>query len=62
MVLEELKQEQRLCIQLFYIQKKSYEEITQITQYSLKEVKSHLQNGRRNLKILLENRKKDHER
>ena len=62
MVLEELKQEQRLCIQLFYIQKKSYEEITQITQYSLKEVKSHLQNGRRNLKILLENRKEDHER
>jgi RNA polymerase sigma-70 factor (ECF subfamily) len=62
MVLEELKQEQRLCIQLFYIQKKSYEEITQITQYNLKEVKSHLQNGRRNLKILLENRKEDHER
>lgn len=62
MVLEELKQEQRLCIQLFYIQKKSYEEITQITQYNLKEVKSHLQNGRRNLKLLLEKRKEDHER
>jgi RNA polymerase sigma factor (sigma-70 family) len=62
MVLEELKQEQRLCIQLFYIQKKSYDEITQITKYSLKEVKSHLQNGRRNLKILLDQRKEHHER
>ena len=61
MVLEELKQEQRLCIQLFYIQKKSYDEITQITKYSLKEVKSHLQNGRRNLKILLDQRKEHHE-
>ena len=53
MVFEELKQEQQICIQLFYLQKKSYEEITTITEYSLKEVKSHLQNGRRNLKLLL---------
>lgn len=62
MVLEELKQEQRLCIQLFYIQKKSYDEITRITNYTLKEVKSHLQNGRRNLKLLIENRKEGHAR
>ena len=62
MVFEELKKEQRICIQLFYLQKRSYEEITTITQYSLKEVKSHLQNGRRNLKLLLEKRKVDHEK
>ena len=62
MVFEELKKEQRICIQLFYLQKRSYEEITTITQYSLKEVKSHLQNGRRNLKLLLEKRKIDHEK
>jgi RNA polymerase sigma-70 factor (ECF subfamily) len=61
MVFEELKQEQRICIQLFYLQKKSYEEVSQITQYSMKEVKSHLQNGRRNLKLLLEKRKEGDE-
>jgi len=62
MVFEELKQEQRICVQLFYLQKKSYEEVAKITNYSMKEVKSHLQNGRRNLKILLEKRKKDDEK
>ena len=61
MVFEELKQEQRICIQLFYLQKKSYEEVAQITNYSMKEVKSHLQNGRRNLKLLLDKRKESHE-
>lgn len=61
MVFEELKQEQRICIHLFYLQKKSYEEVSQITQYSMKEVKSHLQNGRRNLKLLLEKRKEGDE-
>jgi RNA polymerase sigma-70 factor (ECF subfamily) len=62
MVFEELKEEQRLCIQLFYLQKKSYEEVSTITHFTLKEVKSHLQNGRRNLKILLEKRKEGHEK
>lgn len=61
-VFEELKQEQRICIQLFYLQKKSYEEVAHITTYSLKEVKSHLQNGRRNLKLLLEKRNEGHEK
>jgi len=61
MVFDELKQEQRICIDLFYLQKKSYEEVSQITQYSMKEVKSHLQNGRRNLKLLLEKRKEGDE-
>ena len=54
MVFEELKQEQRIYIQLFYLQKKSYEEVAKITNYSMKELKSHLQNGKRNLKILME--------
>lgn len=62
MLFEELKQEQRICIQLFYLQKKSYEEVANITSYSMKEVKSHLQNGRRNLKLLLEKRKEGHEK
>lgn len=53
----ELKEEQRQCIQLFYLQNKSYKEIVDITGYSLNEVKSYIQNGKRNLKILIENNK-----
>ena len=34
--------------------KKSYQEITVITQFSLLQVKSHIQNGKRNLKIIME--------
>ncbi|MCX6234593.1 MAG: sigma-70 family RNA polymerase sigma factor [Bacteroidetes bacterium] len=50
-----LNEEQKTCIELFYLHKKSYIEITQITGYSLKQVKSHVQNGKRNLKIILSN-------
>lgn len=49
-----LNKEQSLCIDLFYIQKLSYHEIEQKTGMSFKEVKSHIQNGKRNLKRLLE--------
>ncbi len=51
--MEALKKEQRECIKLFFFDKKSYEEIEQQTGYTYKEVKSHLQNGNRNLKIQL---------
>ncbi|MCF8278282.1 MAG: sigma-70 family RNA polymerase sigma factor [Flavobacteriales bacterium] len=51
--IESLKKEQRECIELFYFEKKSYEEIEAQTGYSYKEVKSFLQNGKRNLKIQL---------
>lgn len=40
---------QSQCLLLFFLQKKTYQEITEATQFSLKEVKSYLQNGRRNL-------------
>ena len=49
-----IKQEQKLCVELFYLQSKSYVEIAQITGFSLQEVKSFLQNGKRNLKICME--------
>lgn len=52
--LEELNPEQKTCVTLFYLQKKSYQEIVQHTGYSLLQVKSHIQNGKRNLKILVE--------
>jgi RNA polymerase sigma factor (sigma-70 family) len=47
--------EQRICIDLFYLQEKSYKEVADITGFSLNEVKSFLQNGKRNLKGLLSN-------
>ncbi len=50
---EELGDEQRRCIELFYLQEKSYREIVAITGFSEKQVKSYLQNGKRNLKRIL---------
>lgn len=51
--LQRLNKEQKQCVTLFYLQKKSYLEIVSITGYSLLQVKSHLQNGKRNLKNLI---------
>ncbi|PLX07696.1 MAG: RNA polymerase subunit sigma-24 [Marinilabiliales bacterium] len=51
--INQLKDEQKNCIVLFYLQNKSYVEVAEITGYSMKEVKSFLQNGKRNLKILM---------
>lgn len=49
-----LKDEQKVCIELFYLENKSYEEVSNSTGYDFKKVKSHIQNGKRNLKIILE--------
>ena len=51
--IEELKDEQKECIKLFFIKEKCYTEVADITGYSLKKVKSYIQNGKRNLKIKL---------
>jgi len=42
-----------MCIELFYLQDKSYTEVALHTGFDLKKVKSYIQNGKRNLKILL---------
>lgn len=52
--LEQLNAEQRQCIKLFYLEKKSYNEIADETGFSLLQVKSYIQNGKRNLKIMIE--------
>lgn len=52
--LKELNEEQRQCVTLFYLKKKTYLQITEETSYSLLQVKSYIQNGKRNLKIILE--------
>ena len=57
----ELNAEQRTCITMFYLQKLSYQQIVDQTGYSLLQVKSYIQNGKRNLKITLEKRA-EHER
>ena len=52
--LTELPDGQRRCLELFYLQKKCYREIADETGFDLGLVKSHLQNGKRNLKRSLE--------
>ncbi len=52
--LGQLPESQRICIDLFYLQQKSYADVADMTGYELKQVKSYLQNGRRNLKLTLQ--------
>ena len=57
--IEELNEEQKQCVTLFYIHKLSYNQIVEKTGYSLSQVKSYIQNGKRNLKLLLEKKLKE---
>lgn len=52
--LEELGDEQKQCVILFYLEKRSYQEIADITGFTLMQVKSHIQNGKRNLRLSIE--------
>lgn len=52
--LSQLNHEQKLCVTLFYLDKKSYSQIANKTGYTMMQVKSNIQNGKRNLKQLLE--------
>ncbi|MEP7144596.1 MAG: sigma-70 family RNA polymerase sigma factor [Ferruginibacter sp.] len=52
--LETLPEDQKHSIQLFFVQKKCYNEIAEITGYEWNKVRSYIQNGKRNLKICLE--------
>ncbi len=54
--IEQLKSEQKQCIELFYYQKLCYQEIAESLRLSEKKVKSYLQNGKRNLKICLKSK------
>ena len=57
--LKELNPEQQQCVTLFYLQKKSYQEISDETGFTMLQVKSFIQNGKRNLKILIEKKLKE---
>jgi RNA polymerase sigma factor (sigma-70 family) len=50
---ESLNPDQRLCVSMMYMEDKSYKDIADETGYTLNEVKSHIQNGKRNLKNYL---------
>jgi RNA polymerase sigma factor (sigma-70 family) len=52
--MEKLNPVQKRSIDLFYLKEKCYKEITEITGFTLNDVKSYIQNGKRNLKICLE--------
>ena len=56
--LNELNEEQKLCLTLFYLQKKTYQQITDFTNFNLPQVKSYIQNGKRNLKLIVEKKMK----
>lgn len=51
--INELDDEQKKCIDFFYLQDKSYAEVVEITGYTMNQVKSFIQNGKRNLKIYI---------
>lgn len=52
--LKSLSKEQKMSIELFYLQKKCYKEIVELTGFEWNHVRSHIQNGRRNLKLCME--------
>ncbi len=52
--LETLTKEQNIAIRLFYLEEKCYNEIVEITGLEWGQVRSFIQNGRRNLKLCME--------
>lgn len=51
-----LHESQKVCIDLFYMQNKSYQEVADITGFSINQVKTNIQNGKRLLKSYIENK------
>lgn len=49
----ELKDAQQNCIRLFYLERNSYQQTAERTGFSVELVRSHIQNGRRNLRLIL---------
>lgn len=54
--IKQLKDLQHKCIVQFYLKQKSYMEISDSLSINLMSVKSHIQNGKRNLKICIDNK------
>lgn len=58
--INELNDGQRRCIELFHLQRKSYQQVAELTGLSPEQVRSNLQNGRRNLRLILERHADQH--
>ena len=54
MALKQLNDEQQLCVTLFYLEKKSYQQVSELSGLPMMQVKSSIQNGKRNLRILMQ--------
>jgi RNA polymerase sigma factor (sigma-70 family) len=57
--LKTLTEEQQQSVQLFYLENKCYNEIAAITGYDWNKVRSYIQNGRRNLKLCMDEKEGD---
>lgn len=60
--LSNLTPNQQECVSLFYLQKLSYQQISAKTGFELLQVKSHIQNGKRNMRIFIEKKLKENEK
>ena len=52
--IESLNGEQRTCVELFYLKEMSYQQVAEQTGFSMLQVKSFIQNGKRNLRIFMD--------
>lgn len=52
--IEQLAPDQRACITAFHLERYTYQEVAERTGFAVEQVRSHLQNGRRNLRIILQ--------
>ena len=53
-----LPEKQQICIRMFYFEKRSYADICEVTLLSMDHVRSHIQNGRRNLKKCIQTKQR----
>lgn len=59
--LKNLNPEQQQCVTLFYLEKRSYQEVAELTGYTLLQVKSSIQNGKRNLRLMIQRMRQENE-
>lgn len=59
--LKNLNPEQQQCVTLFYLEKRSYQEVAERTGYTLLQVKSSIQNGKRNLRLMIQRMRQENE-
>lgn len=57
--MEKLPERQKKSIDLFFLNERCYKEIVELTGFSLNEVKSYIQNGKRNLKLCMEKNREE---